>query len=315
MLKKTIIISALLLGFTLALSAQSRSLPFLELNADTRTAGMGNATMGEAKSMYLYTNPTSFLQEDRKVYTSYTFGMFPKFENESKNYHAISAGYRLGKQALMVGFRYMNNYPYQAIGETLVEETKKITPSDWAIDFAYTRSFGDNLSAFIGGNVIQSYSKYTVYTGGVSGGVYYRNHLGNFGTGDGEYSIGLSFHDVGGEVKYGKNGASTSIPSSIALGGSVGLPFAEGHKVNAALTSRYFILPTDAAEFTVGLGAEYELLNMIALRAGYNYGETLSFVTFGAGFNYKFIGIDAAYQMADSKLNSNLFRIGLNIQF
>lgn len=313
MLKKTIIISALLLGFALTLSAQnSRALPFLELNADTRTAGMGNASMGEAKSMYLYTNPTSFLYGDQKVYTSYTFGMFPKFENESKNYHAVSAGYRFGKQAIMVGFRYLNNYPYKSVSENLDEGTKKITPSDMAVDLAIARSFGENFSAFLGGNFIRSYSKLSAYTGGVSGGVNYRN---GFGSGDGVYNIGLSFHDFGGSVKFGKSGTRTSIPSSVALGGSVGLPFAEGHKVNVALTSRYFMLPSNASEFTVGAGAEYELFDMIALRAGYNYGKTMSYATFGAGFNYKFIGIDAAYQMGDSKLNNNLLRVGLNLKF
>lgn len=296
-----------------ALLAQSRSLPFLELNSDTRTAGMGNAYMGEAKSMYLYTNPTSFLNEGgQKVYTSYTFGMFPKFENESKNYHAVSAGYRLGKQALMVGFRYMNSYPYQAVGEDLIQRTKRIYPMDWAIDMAFARSFGEKISAYIGGNFIQSYSRKVAYTGGVSGGVYYRSE---FGSGDGVYNVGLSFRDFGGSVQYGNRGVSTSMPSSIALGGSIAFPLADAHKVNVALTSHYFMLPSDASEFTVGAGAEYELLNMIALRAGYNYGKTMSYATFGAGFRYKFIGIDAAYQMADSILNSNLIRVGLHLQF
>lgn len=41
----------------------------------------------------------------------------------------------------------------------------------------------------------------------------------------------------------------------------------------------------------------------------------MSYATFGAGFNYKFIGIDAAYQMGDSKLNNNLLRVGLNLKF
>ncbi len=310
MTKKTIGTLGLLMGISFMLSAQSRALPILELNADIRTAAMGDAFMATTKSMYLYSNPTSLLNEEGKFYTSYSLGLYPKFENSSKAFHAVSAGYKFDKQALMIGFRYLNDYPIRPIGEDLVEQNE-VHPMDWTVDIAYSHSFSERVSAFLGGSVIQSHKFKTVYTGAINGGVYYQNEMTEKANG-GKYTLGLSFLNVGGKIKYRKNDSNaTSLPSSIALGGSMDMPLSEGHNISAALTAHYFILPTDAAEFTVGAGGEYELFRLVAFRAGYHYGKTLSFATFGTGVSYKFFKIDAAYQTGNYKL----FRIGFSALF
>lgn len=311
MLVRIILILFVSQALAFRVKAQSRSLPFLELNADTRTAGMGDAFTGESPGMYLYTNPTSFLRKDAMLYTSYTIGIYPKFNNETKKYHALSAGYRFNKQALMVGFRYINNYSFHRVDPN-GNQHKKIYPMDWAIDMAFSRSLNKHFSVFAGGNFIQSYINKIAYTVSATAGVYYRNeHAG--GNGGGDYTIGLSLYDFGGKVKYGI-GRSVGLPASIVLGGSVLLPFCDEHKLNMVLTTRYFV-PSDASEFTLGIGAEYVLFDVLSLRGGYHYGKTLSYGTFGLGGDYKFVRLDISYQLADSKSDINVVRFGVSIAF
>lgn len=314
MLKKLIFISV----FSccgIALSGQSsRPLPFLEVNPDVRTAAMGDAAMGGTRSMFLYTNPTAFFQNDGKFYTSYAFGLYPEIAGSRQTYHAISAGYKIfNRHALFAGFRYFSGLKVPRVGEDGIER-KPVQPRDWAIDFAYAFNFSPHFSAYAGGAFIQSYNSKTAYTGSLTTGVYYHNSLQSFNNEKGSYSVGISLNNLGGKVKYGKNGTESDLPASVAAGGSVSLPVDESHKLNAALTMRYFILPSDAKAFTGGMGLEYEMFDIATLRTGYHWGNDNNYLTVGAGFNVKFVNIDAAYILARSK-DFNLLRIGMNILF
>ena len=62
------------------------------------------------------------------------------------------------------------------------------------------------------------------------------------------------------------------------------------------------------------MGLEYEMFNIATLRTGYHWGNDNNYLTVGAGFNVKFVNIDAAYILARSK-DFNLLRIGMNILF
>lgn len=309
---KIILILIVLGGVSFCASAQSRSLPFLEFNADTRTSGMGDAFIGDARGMYLYTNPTSFLYKERKLYVSYAFGLYPKTDGEARNYHAVSSGLRLGKQAFMVGFRYMKNIPFRSIGETGIEG-KMSYPRDWVVDVAFVRDLGEHFSTFLGGSFVQSFVKKVAYSWGLNGGLYYRNSLDVFKN-DVSCVVGLSFHDVGGKVKYGK-GVDVELPASVALGGSMAMSLSKDHKINFAATGRYFMLPSSASEFTIGWGAEYECFKVLFLRAGFHHGESLNYATVGLGGCYGAIALDVSYQIAESSRHINVFKTGLSYQF
>ncbi len=314
MLKKLNFILFFICCGTALFCQSSRPLPFLEVNPDVRTAGMGEAGMGVTRGMFLYTNPTAFFQNYGNFYTSYAFGLYPKIADSRQTYHAASAGYKIfSRHALFAGFRYFSGLEVPRVGEDGIER-KPIRPRDWAIDFAYAFNFSPHFSAYAGGSFIQSYNSKTAYTGSFTMGVYYNNSLQSFNKEEGSYSVGISVNNLGGKVKYGKNGTESDLPASVAAGGSVSLPFNESHKLNASLTMRYFILPSDAKAFTGGMGLEYEMFNVAAIRTGYHLGNDNNYLTVGAGFKVKFVNIDAAYMVASSK-DFNLFRIGMNILF
>lgn len=314
MLKKIAITASLFISCAgMLLGQSSRSLPVLELNADTRTAGMGDANMGETKSMYLYTNPTAFFHNEGNLYTSYTLGMYPKHNDSYRMYHAVSAGYKLfDRHALMVGFRYLDGLKSLGAGDDGIER-KPIHPMDWSMDFAYAFQFTPNFSAYAGGNIIQSYNGKTGYTGSFSAGLYYRDNL-SLSDKDGSYAVGVSLYDLGGKIKHGKKGTENDLPTSIGAGGSFSLPLNENHAINAALSTRYFLMPTEAKAFTGGIGLEYEMFKMAALRTGYHWGNDNGYFTLGLGCNVKFVRIDAAYLFAKEK-DYNFFRLGMSVQF
>ncbi len=302
-------------GYTLV-GQTNRPLSFLDFNTDVRGAGMGNTTMGEAKGMYIYTNPTSLLNGDlnNKIYGSYTFGLFPPSNEGRQLFHAASAGYRFcNNHAIMVGFRDLEGLSipgYDINGNS----TANIKPKDMAMDLTYAYKFNEHFSAYIGGSFIMSTLDNSAITGGANAGFYYNNSFSlmkNRGT----YTIGLSLYDFGGKIQYG-NGDSAFMPASAGIGGSVSLPFHKNHILNAALSTKYYILPTTASAFTASIGLEYELFNIAAIRTGYyvdTHNMQNSYYSVGVGLKYKFIGIDAAYCLRSNK-DFNIIRLGLSFE-
>ncbi len=305
---KKILITTAFIAFGVLAFAQGGSLPFLRLNTDARNAGMGSISMGEATGMYIYTNPTSFLQDSTKnIYGSYTLGLLPKAGENQIMFHAISAGYKRGKHALLVGFRYLGGAEIANVNASGIPG-KAINPYDYSVDLTYTRDLGYHLSAYVTGGMIQSNIGKSASTVSASAGVYYRNTFA-MGRKNVRYNVGLGIYDLGGQVKYAKKGYDQ--PTSVGLGGSFAMEMAKNHNLNLGWTARYFILPTDASEFVTGLGLEYELYNMVGIRAGYHIEDGNNMTTLGLGFKQEKFNLNLAYQMAEE----NTLFLGCSVIF
>ncbi len=305
---KKILITIVFIALCVVTFAQSGALPFLRLNTDARNAGMGNVSMGESTGMFIYTNPTSFLQDTTKmVYGSYSLCLLPKVVDKQVMFHSVSAGYKRGKYALLVGFRYLAGVEIPKVNELGISG-KPIKPNDYSIDLTYTRHLGHNLSAYLTGSFIQSYIGVTSNTASASAGVYYRN---SFSLSEKKifYNVGIGIYDLGGTVKYDVVGYNQ--PTSTGLGGSFGLEMVKNHNLNLAWTTRYFILPTEASEITASLGLEYELYNMVGFRVGYHIEDGNNLATFGLGFKQDNFNLNVAYQMAEK----NTLFLGCNVIF
>lgn len=305
-MKKIIILIFITCGINVF--AQSGNLAFLKLNSDARNTGMGNVVMGEANGMYLYSNPTSFLNDKKNIYASYTLGMLPKVKDDRLMFHSVSAGYKKGKNALLVGFRYLGGLQIPKVTNSGTTSKKKIKPNDYSLDLAYTRDLGNKFSAYIKGSFIQSHIGKTAYTGNFGTGVYYRNAF-KLSSKKVSYTFGLGVYDLGAGVKFGKK--TNSQPTSVGLGGSFGTELAKNHNLNLAWTTRYFALPTNSSETTASLGLEYELYNMVGLRAGYHMEDGNNITTFGLGYKQKYFNLNVGYQMGN---DNNLF-LGISTSF
>ncbi len=303
---KKIIITIILIACGTTMFAQG-TLPFLRLNTDARKVGMGNGTMGEATGMFLYSNPTSFFNDTTQtVYGSYSTRLvFPM--KQQATFHAVSVGYKFGKQAVMVGYRRFAKVKIQRVSQQ-GDPLKPIYPNDNSVDIAVTRSLGHNLSAYVGGSFIHSYIGKTAYTGSGKMGVYYRNTF-VFNKKQVLYNLGIDFSNWGGLVKYGKK--KYSQPASIAIGGDIETKLADNHLLRCAITGQYFVLPVKHSEMTTSLGLDYELYNLVSLRAGYHLEKGYSQTTFGLGLKREKFNFNIGYQMSNQK---SLF-LGLNMIF
>lgn len=294
-----------------SLAQSSRPLPLLEINPDVRTSAMGDAYMGESKGMYIYTNPTSMLFRETTFYTDYTYLHYPTIEDSRQRFHAASLGFRYRNHGLMAGFRYWGGLASERVGEDMIER-KTIRPLDWTIDLTYAVMINDYFSAYVGGNFIQSYNSKVSHGFSGSVGAYYRNQFSFNNGNETNYTIGLAVQNIGQKVKYGT--VSYNLPSSVALGGSMDFELAEEHHMEVGLTSRYFILPSNAKSFTGGVGLEYSAFDIASLRCGYHWGDNSGYFTVGGGAQYKFIHLDAAYIIAKAK-EFNILKVGVGFNF
>lgn len=112
-------------------------------------------------------------------------------------------------------------------------------------------------------------------------------------------TLGLKGADIG--TKYNFGSTAYSLPMRVLAGGSYHIAPGEQHAVTLAADLGY-ILPKEYGAFTAALGTEYAFNQMIFARAGYHFSSAVapSFASFGLGFAFKGIGLDAAYLLGSS---------------
>lgn len=286
------------LGAIAPLSAQeTRSLPFLEVASDARSAAMGGSTMGEARTAYLYTNPTSFLITEKPIYGSYSFGAYTTKELSGIQFHALSGGYRLGtRHAFLVGGRYYKGL--HTAKEDEYGERKVLKPMDYSIDVAYAYSFNEHWSGYVMASFIQSYVGKVAFTGGGSAGLYYRNSL-NLQNTPTRYTVGLSVDNIGGKVQYGKKGYEGNMPGSIALGGDIFATAFENVEVGLSMTHRMFFEESNGSRYMGAVGLEAGFSKKCFIRTGMQIMKDNNALTLGAGYlwnTWKPIMFDLTYR-------------------
>lgn len=312
MLKKLILFSILCISCNIVMIAQqkSRSLPFLEVNPNIRSAGMGNAAMGQTNGMFIYNNPAAFFNIDENIYGSYSLTLYPKINGMGSNmFHSLSGGYKLGdKHAIMIGARYLGGIKINR-KDANGNERKPIKPLDLSVDVEYAFKATDNFAFYLGGSFIESYNSKGAFAGGFNLGACYNNYFGD----KYHYSINADIKDLGTKIKYGSNGTEYDLPASAGLGGTIDFPINDNHNISTAIMGRYYFLPSDASSFTSGIGAEYGFKKMLFVRGGYHTGDNNNYYTVGLGGKYKFVEMDVAYTIT-SENKFNLISVGLNIK-
>ena len=107
-------------------------------------------------------------------------------------------------------------------------------------------------------------------------------------------TLGLKGADLGTKYSFGEN--AYALPMRVLAGGSYCMAPADKHAITLAADLGY-ILPKEYKAFTAAVGAEYAFNQMIFARAGYHFSSAVAprFASFGLGFAFKGIGLDAAY--------------------
>lgn len=286
--------------------AQDRALPFLELNPDARTLGMGNAYMGQANQGYLYTNPTSMLKVDGKWAGSYSLGILPMADKQNQYFHAVNLGTKImDRHVLTAGFRYLGGMEMQQTDEYGAHQS--FYPKDFAIDLGYALEIDNHFSAFVTGGYLRSYIGLNADAAIFGAGAYYNNEVRNLPM---EYSLGLEVRNIGPKFRYSRDGGFNNLPTSISLGGNSLYRINDDHKVNLALMGLYYTHPSLSQQFEARLGVEYTALDHYSVRTGYNFRGANSYFTVGLGYKISSFSVNLGYMM--NRSNNNYFAVGIN---
>ncbi|MBQ3742560.1 MAG: PorV/PorQ family protein [Bacteroidales bacterium] len=236
----------------------------------------------------------------RKVDAGVSFG---KWMPGQLNYSAIQAG---GFLAISEGFGirldYRNNlYPEFPRIDANGNEKGTVKPSEQRIMAGVSLRLNDNIIIDVNGKYLSTAMD------GASGSAFAGDVAFNY-VKDG-LTVGLKGADIGTKYKFGDT--PYALPMRVMAGGSYRIAPGEKHAVTLAADLGY-ILPKEYGAFTAALGTEYAFNQMIYARAGYHFSSSVAprFASFGLGFAFKGIGLDAAYLLGPS---GNAWTAGLHV--
>ena len=122
------------------------------------------------------------------------------------------------------------------------------------------------------------------------------------------FDAALSMCNLGTGIDYGKG--SYSLPALVKAFG--------GYRIAKGLTAALELDYLFNGAFMAGAGAEYWIADIVALRAGYHYGDRTkalpSFASLGVGAKFAGVSINATYLAASPTLGNTLM-IGLGYNF
>lgn len=304
---KNIALTAGLLALSLGAKAQQESsLLILKMPSDTRFAAMGNAVVGEATAMHLYTNPTSWLYQEERINVSAGFrGFGQNEEGQSIKLFGGSAALRLGNHGIFLGGRHWRGPKIARVNSDGVEG-KPIPLNEATIDLGYALRMGEHFSAYASGSYVFSYYGKKTQTFVFDLGLYYRNKVWTLGR-DIRYQLGTRLLNAGAQFRYGKDGRKVNVPASWDLGAELSTELSPELSCSLATGLQYSFLPIRARSLRGYLGGELSYRDFVKGRLGYSFSRDYpKLLTAGLSLNFRPIELGVAYQHASLGSLSNL---------
>ena len=316
-MKKIIILAAALLCAMTAAKAQEAA-SLLDINADTRTAAMGEITAAaEGSAFSVFNNVAAAPLSDKKFqvgafFSPWASGLTKDLDGKNMLLGAGAYFTLAEKHSIQVGFRYLKT-PGSVGTDANGNPTKdSFNPTDMTIDLGYGIEIIDNLSAGVAGHFVSS-----KLGDGVSGtavavdlGVQYRlafsEKMG--------LDLGLKAANIGSKLKYGE-GEGSALPAKAVLGAMFTMQPNDAHSIKVGVDAGYKFMGNTG--FVAGVGAEYMAFNTVAARVGYHMDgkSQMNYATVGLGVRViDMIQVDAAYYLGGVAMN-NTFRVGLSVRF
>ncbi len=226
----------ILLVVVCKLSAQEASdrvittaVPFLNIAADARSAGMGD--MGVATSTDAYSqqwNPAKFAFAERKM--GIGLGYTPYLSNTVSGIGLLSASFfnKINDQsAFALSLRYFT------LGEIELRQSFDdigtiVKPNELAFDGSYSLKLSRTFSMSVAGRYIRSNLKFqteanidskpgSTFAVDISG--FYRSREIAYNSFDGRWRGGFNISNLGGKIAYDENGQDNFLPTNLRLGG------------------------------------------------------------------------------------------------
>ena len=208
----------------------STAVPFLTITPDSRHGAMGDvgvATSPDANSQYL--NPSKYAFTEGKFGFSLSYTPWLRELVNDINLAYLSGYYRIdNNQVIGSSLRYFS------VGDiTLRSQDQAITgivsPSEFALDFSYSRKLSDKFSGGValryirsdlsggiaGGTAAETYTAGNAFATDVS--FYYFNKWGGTGASK-SIAAGINFSNIGSKISYDQGSNKDFLPANMRLG-------------------------------------------------------------------------------------------------
>ena len=188
--------------------------------------------------------------------------------------------------------------------------------NDMAVDLGYSRRLGDRWAVGIVGRYMHlKRPDDTADALAVDLSAAWSMPLENVGS----YStlrVGGKLGNLGGYL--GKT--DYTLPMDLTAGVALDTFLSDAHEITVGADWGYYFSPARVRGFQMSVGAEYNLMQLIQLRAGYHYGERRNYYptygSVGAGVRFLHLRLDFAYLIARKEtLLHNTYSISFGLDF
>ena len=274
--------------------AQAPTLP----TPDAKVLGMGGVAMTTISGSHpLYNNSATaaFSPLPSQVSSSY-YGQ-GKFD-----YYAVSGYCRVGGENLVqLGWR---------------QYLRERGNSDMAVDVGYTRRIGERWAVGLVARYMHlSRPDASADALAADLSAAYSLPIENLG----DYSTlraGAKLGNLGGYL----DDSAYTLPMDLTAGVALDMFLSDAHQITVGTDLGYYFTPSHVRGFQLSVGAEYNLMQLFQLRAGYHYGERRdyypSYATVGCGVRFLHLRLDFAYLFAAREtLLHNPYSISFGLDF
>lgn len=291
---KRFALTLLLVAAAFTAHAQEATLP----TPDAKTLGMGGVAMATLSGSHaIYNNAATavFSHLPSQISSSY-------FGQGDNDYYAVT------------GYCRFDNINLAQIGWR--QYLRGRGNNDRAVDLGYSRRIGERWAVGIVARYMHLKRPETTADAlSADLSAAYALPLENIGS----YSVlraGAKLGNLGGYLR----STPYSLPMDLTLGAALDTYLSDAHEVTVGADFGYYFTPSQVRGFQMSVGAEYNLMQLFQLRAGYHYGERAayypSYASVGAGVRILHLRLDFAYLFAkNSSWMHNTYSISFGLDF
>lgn len=292
-MKRPIFLLALCFGLVSA-RAQEAMLP----NPDAKALAMGGLTMTVLSTAHsLYDNAAmSVFSRNQMLFSS------SWYEQGDGDAYALTAARRIGMDnMLQLGWR---------------QYLRVRGNSDMAVDAAYARRIGERWAV----GVVGRYTR--LERPGISADALAADLCAawsmplELGSRYAALRAGAKLANLGGYL----SATDYTLPVHLTAGTALDTYLNDAHQITVGVDMGYCFNPSAVRGFQMSAGAEYNLMQLVQLRAGYHYGESRdycpSYASVGAGVRFLHLRLDFVYLFAARRtVLHNTYSVSFGLDF
>lgn len=332
-------------------NAITTATPFLNINPDSRSAGMGDAGVAISPDMNSqFLNPAKYAFIDGEMGVSISFTPWLRKLVDDINMSTASFYYRLDKmQTISTSLRYFS-FGSMTLTQGPNDIGYQVKPNEFAFDAAYSRVLSDKFSGAVTFRYIYSNLAPTseelepgnAFAADIA--FYFKNPM-RVNRKRSEISAGINISNIGSKIDYGSDLNKQFLPANLKIGVGYSTEIDRYNSISFALDANKLLVPSnqledkelsvpaaifksfgdapggfdqELQEITFSLGAEYWYNKQFAVRAGYfheheNQGNR-KFASAGIGLKFNMFTLDASYiiPMVQNNPLANTMRFSLS---